>query len=87
MSGFEFLMLLCFGMAWPVSVYKSYKSKENKGKSIGFLFVVFLGYLSGITHKILFNFDIIIILYIINTLMISIDIMLFYRNRKLEELK
>lgn len=81
MSIFEAIMLLCFGAAWPVSIYKSYKSKSNQGKSVFFLYIVFLGYLSGITHKLLFNYDYILYLYILNGLMVLTDIILYYRNR------
>jgi hypothetical protein len=41
---FEAFMRVCFGAAWPFSIYKSYKSRINKGKSLGFLIVVIIGY-------------------------------------------
>ena len=82
MSIFEALMLICFGAAWPFSIYKSYKSKSIKGKSIVFLYVVFIGYASGVLHKIFFNFDYVIFLYIINMIMVSIDTILYYRNKR-----
>ena len=76
-------MLICFGLAWPFSIYKSYKSRENAGKSILFLCVVFVGYIAGIVHKLIFSFDIVICLYALNALMVSIDITLYYRNKQL----
>ena len=82
MSVFEVIMLVCFGAAWPFSIYKSYRSKSNRGKSVVFLFIVFIGYIAGILHKILFNYDLVIILYVINAVMVSIDILLYFRNRK-----
>ena len=82
MSVFEIIMLVCFGAAWPFSIYKSYRSKSNKGKSVVFLFIVFIGYIAGILHKVLFNYDLVIILYGINAVMVSIDILLYFRNRK-----
>jgi len=85
MSIFEIIMLLCFGAAWPLSIYKSWKSKSVAGKSVVFLSVVLLGYIAGITHKVLFSMDFVIYLYIINGLMVSIDIILYYRNKKLKE--
>jgi len=45
MSIFEMLMLLCFGAAWPFSIYKSYKSKSVDGKSPYFLVILILGYI------------------------------------------
>jgi len=85
LSIFEIIMLLCFGAAWPLSIYKSWKSKSIAGKSIIFLFVVLLGYIAGIIHKMLYSMDFVIYLYIINCIMVGVDIMLYYRNKKLLE--
>ena len=84
MSIFEALMLLSFGAAWPTQIYKSYTSRKTSGKSVAFLYIVILGYLSGIVHKILYSRDIVMILYIINLIMVSIDVWLYYRNRSIE---
>ncbi|RCX17614.1 hypothetical protein DFR58_107161 [Anaerobacterium chartisolvens] len=83
MSVFEAGMLVCFGAAWPISIYKSYKSRVNSGKSIIFLFVVITGYVSGIIHKLLYSFDMVIFLYILNVLMVSADAALYFRNKRL----
>lgn len=83
MSYFEIGMLICFGFAWPVNIYKSIKSKSIEGKSVLFLYVVFIGYIFGIAHKIIFNYDIVIIFYIVNATMVLIDGILYYRNKKL----
>lgn len=85
MSVFEVLMLLCFGAAWPFSIYKSYKSKTNNGKSIIFLFVVMAGYLSGILHKLFYNYDPVIFLYALNLIMVGTDAILWFRNGRLEQ--
>ena len=77
---FEIGMLLCFGAAWPFSVYRSWKSGSNEGKSIVFLFVIFAGYISGILFKLTANMDHVIILYIFNMTLVSIDIVLYQRN-------
>jgi len=81
MSIFEIVMLVCFGSAWPFSIYRSWKSKSVKGKSLVFLIIVLVGYLSGILHKIIFNYDNVIYLYITNFALVSIDTALFIRNR------
>ena len=81
MSIFEIVMLLCFGAAWPFSIYKSWKSKSTSGKSIIFLIIVEVGYISGLIHKSLYNFDAVIYLYALNALMVLADIFLFYRNK------
>jgi uncharacterized membrane protein YbjE (DUF340 family) len=87
MSIFEIIMLICFGAAWPFSIYRSYKSKSVKGKSFIFLFVVFIGYIAGILHKVFYNFDNVIYLYTLNMVMVGIDMGLFLRNRRFIETK
>lgn len=32
----EALMILCFGLSWPLSIYKSWTSRTAKGKSLYF---------------------------------------------------
>ncbi|MEC4676821.1 MAG: hypothetical protein VST72_07895 [Nitrospirota bacterium] len=84
MSVFEAIMLICFGAAWPVSIYKSYVSRTTAGKSVIFLYVIFTGYISGLIHKLVYNPDIVIYLYAINGLLVFTDILLYHRNRRLE---
>lgn len=84
MSIFEIAMLVCFGAAWPFSLYRSYVSRTNAGKSLLFLWVVLLGYGSGILHKIFFSPDLVIVLYVLNGTMVAGDIFLYFRNRKIE---
>ena len=85
LSIFEMLMLLCFGAAWPLNIYKSLKSKSTKGKSLPFLFVINFGYLCGIIHKFVYSFDQVIFLYILNFAMVSFDIFLYFRYRRREK--
>ena len=77
MSIFEATMLICFGAAWPISIYKSWKSKSNEGKSLFFMIIILVGYLSGVLHKIIYNFDFIVWLYVLNLLMVIFDISLY----------
>ncbi|MDR1493897.1 MAG: hypothetical protein LBT05_14440 [Planctomycetaceae bacterium] len=84
MSPFEIGMLAAFGVSWPISIWKLWKAKRSDGKSVGFALIVILGYLSGITHKVCYNFDLVILLYIFNTLMVAVDLALtlWYRRKK-----
>ena len=81
MSIFEMGMLLCFGVAWPANIYKSLKSKTAAGRSMGFQWAILAGYLCGIVHKILFNNDIVLYIYILNFAMVALDTALYFRNR------
>lgn len=87
MSIFEIIMLLCFGAAWPTSIYKSIKSKCTEGKSFSFLIIVIIGYISGILNKIFYTFDYVIILYAINLIMVSIDAILYIKYSKFNSVK
>ncbi len=80
-SYYEILMLVCFGISWPVAVIKTYKSKSVKGKSILFLFLILLGYVFGTVHKVIYNFDYVIWLYIANGLLVLADITLWFKYK------
>ena len=82
---FEAIMLICFGIAWPFSIYRSYTSRSTSGKSLIFLVIVIIGYIAGITNKILTGIDYVIYLYILNTIMVTIDALLYVRNKRYAE--
>ena len=77
---FEVLMLVCFGAAWPVSICKSYRSRTTAGKSVVFLVIVEIGYAAGICFKLTGTLDYVIALYVLNSLMVLVDIGLYWRN-------
>lgn len=85
MSIYEVIMLVSFGLSWPISIAKSWKSRQNGGKSLFFLIVVIIGYIGGILHKLIYANDFVTILYFINLLMVMIDTSLYFRNMKLEK--
>ncbi|MEG2203223.1 MAG: hypothetical protein RRY10_06200 [Christensenellaceae bacterium] len=85
MSIFEIIMLCCFGAAWPASIYRSYTSRSTKGKSLVFLIVILIGYVAGMLHKLYFAFDFVIYLYALNFIMVLIDLMLYFRNKRFEK--
>ena len=53
MSIFEMGMLLCFGAAWPLNIYKSLKSRTTAGRSILFQWAIIIGYICGIIGKVM----------------------------------
>lgn len=87
MGIFEFLMLVCFGFSWPFSILKSIRSRSAKGKSIMFMLLVELGYIFGITHKILYNFNWVTGAYIFLFCLVAVDIGLYFRNRRYDRLR
>ena len=84
-SVFEMIMMICFGVSWPLSVYKSYKARTAKGKSILFLFAIWIGYICGIVGKFISGqVNYVLIFYFINISIVSVDIILYFRNRRLD---
>ena len=76
MSVFEIVMLICFGAAWPFSIYKSFRSYSIEGKSVLFLIVILIGYIAGILNKIYTHYDGVIYLYLLNLVMVVADLLL-----------
>jgi lipopolysaccharide export LptBFGC system permease protein LptF len=85
---FELLMMLCFGFSWPFSVVKSYRSKTATGKSLLFISLVWIGYICGIVGKIVTgSISYVIIFYVINLIMVTADIVIYFRNKKYDRLR
>lgn len=85
---FEAFMVICFGISWPLSIMKSYRSRTTKGKSIFFILFILAGYGFGITSKLLTgHITYVFIFYVINFIMVSVDIALYYRNSKIDALQ
>ncbi len=84
---FEILMIVAFGASWPVNVIKSIRSRTAKGKSLLFLLLIFVGYIFGIAGKIIGgNFKwYVLFFYVLNELMVGADLILYFRNRRLDE--
>lgn len=78
-------MMVCFGISWPASIWKSYTSRTAKGRSGVFFFFIIIGYLSGIAAKLMTGrINYVLVFYVLNTIMILIDCGLFLRNRRLD---
>ena len=92
----EALMLICFGLSWPMSIYKSLKSRTARGKSLTFEIIIWIGYMIGIIRKGVLissgeNFDWLFYLalafYIINLVQITFDMLIYARNKKLDAMR
>ncbi len=83
----EVMMVLSFGAAWPVSIHKSMKARTAKGKSPFFLSIIIFGYACGIISKALADrINYVVIFYFINMVMVSVDLGLYFRNKKIDML-
>lgn len=90
----EVIMIVSFGFSWPMNVIKSWKARTTKGKSLAFLCLIFFGYIAGIASKILnptymASFATkwyVLFFYILNFLMVGVDLVLYFRNKRLDKL-
>ncbi len=85
---FEALMVVSFGLSWPMSIWKSYTAKTARGKSLFFLTMILFGYACGIAAKLIISsITYVLVFYIINFIMVSVDAVLYFRNRALDRAK
>ncbi|MBS7307564.1 MAG: hypothetical protein KIG43_05870 [Eubacteriales bacterium] len=82
----EMIMMICFGVSWPLSIIKSFTARTTTGKSVVFLVCIFTGYICGIASKLMQEkVTYVLVFYIINAIMVFIDIILYIRNSKLDK--
>lgn len=78
-------MLVCFGISWPFNIAKSIRSRTAKGKSVIYEILVVVGYFFGLAAKIILgDVNYVMIFYIVDILMVTTDIILTFRNRRLD---
>lgn len=86
----EALMLLCFGVSWPIDVIKLVRTRRTEGKSLAFMVLVLIGYIAGIAGKFARVGgeqtwpEAVTLLYLFNVVAIGFDIglyLLFSRQR------
>ena len=91
----EIVMIVFFGASWPLNVAKSYRARTAKGKSLPFLLLIFLGYIAGIAAKLLnptYMSDFgtkwyVLVFYCVNLSMVGVDLLLYFRNYRLDRAK
>ncbi len=85
-SIFESIMLICFGLSWPLNVIKAYKAKTAKGTSLPFILLIITGYIAGITAKIVTDqINYVLIVYLINLAIVSLNVIVYFRNVSLDK--
>ena len=89
----EITMIVSFGASWPLNVLKSYRARTTKGKSLAFLFLIFFGYIAGITSKLVNEAYMasigekwyVLFFYVLNFIMVGADLVMYVRNRNLDK--
>lgn len=52
-SVMEALMVVCFGLSWPLNISKAWRARSTKGMSLPFYLLIWVGYVFAITGKLL----------------------------------
>lgn len=82
----ETVMLICFGFSWPLNVIKAYKAKTAKGTSLPFILLIITGYIAGIAAKVITGqINYVLIAYIVNLAIVSLNIVIYSRNVSLDK--
>ncbi len=85
-SIFETIMLVCFGLSWPLNVIKAYKARTAKGTSLPFIVLIITGYVAGITAKLVSNqINYVLAVYILNLVIVSANVVVYFRNVSLDK--
>ena len=90
---FEIIMLICFGVSWPINAVKSYQTRTAKGKSLAFMLLILFGYVAGITAEFQSGTDManfaqkwdMLVFYALIFTMVSIDLCICIHNRPLDK--
>ena len=80
-SIFETVMLVCFGLSWPINVIKAYKARTAKATSLPFILLIFTGYIAGISAKIISGqMNYVFVVYLLNLAIVLLNIVVYFRN-------
>lgn len=84
-SIFETVMLVCFGLSWPLNVVKAYKARTAKGTSLPFLLLIITGYVGGIAAKLIGGqINYVLVVYLINLAIVLVNLLVYIRNVRLD---
>lgn len=81
----EAVMLICFGLSWPINAWKSYKARTAAGTSWQFLGLITLGYVAGISAKFVGNtINWVLIVYFLNLIALGVNWAIYARNLRID---
>ena len=82
----ETIMLICFGLSWPINVYKTIRARTAKSMSLGFILLIIVGYIAGITAKILMGrINYVLAVYVLNLAIVTVNLVVYFINRNLDK--
>lgn len=83
---FESIMLICFGLSWPLNVIKAYKARTTQGTSLPFILLIVTGYIAGIIAKVISGqLNYVLIVYLLNLVIVSLNVVVYFRNLSIDK--
>ncbi len=83
----ETVMLVCFGLSWPLSVIKNIKAKTAKSMSLPFILLIDLGYVAGISAKLITGkITYVLAVYILNFIFVTTNLVVYFINKRNDEI-
>ncbi|MDE5946270.1 MAG: hypothetical protein K2G63_03025 [Oscillospiraceae bacterium] len=83
----EIIMLVCFGLSWPMSLVKNVKARTAKTMSLPFTLLIITGYIAGITAKIFSHqVNFVLIAYLLNLAIVSLNVVVYFVNRRYDKI-
>lgn len=95
-SVMEMMMVLLFGISWPLNIIKAWKSRTAQGTSVLFYFFIWIGYVFALTGKFALIHNnasqpwyetvhwYVMFFYVLNILMVTAGILIYFRNKMLD---
>lgn len=82
----ETIMLICFGISWPLNLVKAYKARTAKGTSLAFILLIITGYLAGIAAKLAGgSINYVLAAYLFNLVAVSLNLAVYFHNAALDK--
>lgn len=79
----EALMMVCFGLSWPINAIKAYRAGTAAGTSWVFIGLITFGYAVGIAAKFVAgSINWVLIVYFLNVIALAFNWAIFFRNRR-----
>ena len=92
----ETMMVILFGISWPINIIKAWKARTAKGTSVLFYSFIWLGYIFALIGKFAAIYSnrpqpwyetvhwYVMFFYFLNIIMVTVGIIIYFRNSYLD---
>ncbi|WP_049962640.1 hypothetical protein [Ruminococcus sp. HUN007] len=89
----EMMMVVCFGISWPLNIVKAWNSRTAKGTSLLFYSFIWIGYAFALIGKFITIHNnapapwyetvhwYVMFFYVLNVIMVTAGIGIYFRNK------